>query len=98
MDAITDSVNMSLSKLRETVENREVWRAAVNGIAESDTTERLSNKITWESVLVRVLQRNLINKRWRYLSMSGSIYSIHGDLLSPIRRFLSMTGSQDCGC
>ena len=73
MDAITDSVNMSLSKLRETVENREVWRAAVNGIAESDTTERLSNKITWESVLVRVLQRNLINKRWRYLSMNGSI-------------------------
>ena len=43
------------------------------GLKESDTTERLNNKIAWESVLVRVLQRNLINKRWRYLSVDGSM-------------------------
>ena len=43
LDSITDSTDMSLSKLQEIVKDREAWHTAGRGVTESDTTKGLNN-------------------------------------------------------
>ena len=50
LDGTTDSMDVSLSELRELVMDREAWRAAIHGVTKSDTLEQLSTFLLPQSV------------------------------------------------
>ena len=52
LDGLTDSVDMSLSKFREIVKDGEAWRAAVHGVAESQTRLKSNNILMCLSALI----------------------------------------------
>ena len=58
MDGVIDSMDMSLSRLRELVKDSEAWHDTIHGVAELDMTERLNNnncQVIWRTLIENIL-------------------------------------------
>ena len=77
LDGLTDSPNISLNKLQETVKDREAWHAVVHGVTKSDTTEWLNNnKYTQDHNIDHDFNNNLfgVNLKFSGYKQSENCY------------------------
>ena len=78
LDGITDSMDMSLSELREMVMDREAWRAAIHGVAKSRTRLRDRTELKWLKIILKdnICSMNILFIILIFIQISLSISSV----------------------
>ena len=76
LDGITDAMDLSLIKLQEMAKDREVWRAAVHGIAKSQTWLSNWTTITWSSTIVTISLTMFLDNNPTKKPIWGEILSV----------------------